>query len=125
MIPPNVSNITRRSYNVPEERRVRNKKKDHWWSEANWPRLKEALVKSIYPSLIGLCDVACLDLGIDRVPKQIVFNVLCRIGRKPITYENVFPDKKRELLSNLQVKYVGDIIIIRDTANLVEKCPED
>ena len=62
--------------------------------------------------------MACLDLGIDRVPKQTVYNVLQKIGRKPITYENVFPDKKRALLSNSQVKYVEDIIIKRDTANL-------
>ena len=62
--------------------------------------------------------MACLDLGIDRVPRQTIFNVLRRIGRKPITYENVFPDKKRALLSNSQVKYVEDIIIKRDTANL-------
>ena len=55
--------------------------------------------------------MACLDLGIDRVPRQKIFNVLRRIGRKPITYENVFPDKKRALLSNSQVKYVEDIII--------------
>ena len=62
--------------------------------------------------------MACLDLGLARVPKQTVFNVLQRIGRKPITYDNVFPDKKRALISNMQVKYVEDIIIKRDTANL-------
>ena len=61
--------------------------------------------------------MACLDLGIDRVPRQTIFNVLRRIGRKPITYENVFPDKKRALLSNSQVNYVEDIIIKRDTEN--------
>ena len=54
----------------------------------------------------------------DKIPKQTVFNVLHRIGRKPITYENVFPEKKRSLLSDSQVKYVEDIIIKRDTANL-------
>ena len=54
----------------------------------------------------------------DPVPKQTVFNVLRSIGRKPITYDNVFPDKKRALLSNSQVKYVEDIIVKRETANL-------
>ena len=68
--------------------------------------------------LIGQCDVACLELGLDQIPKQTVFNVLRRIVRKPIKYENIFPDKKRALLSNFQVKYVEDIIIKRDTANL-------
>ena len=60
----------------------------------------------------------CLELGLDLVPKQTVYHVLQRISRKPITYENVFPDKKRALISNLQVKYVEDIIIKRDTVNL-------
>ena len=62
--------------------------------------------------------MACLELCLDRVPEQSVFNVLQRIGRKLITYENVFPDEKRELLSNTQVNYVEDIIIKRDTENL-------
>ena len=62
--------------------------------------------------------MACLELGLDQVPRKTVYNVLRRIGRKPITYENVFPDKKRALLSNSQVKYVEDIIIKRDIANL-------
>ena len=66
--------------------------------------------------------MAFLDLGLDPVPKQTVFNVLQRISRKPITYDNVFPDKKRALISNLQVKYVEDIIIKRDTANLGSRC---
>ena len=55
--------------------------------------------------------------GFDPFPKQTVFNVLQRIGRKLITYENVFPDKKRALLSNSQVKYVEGVIIKRDTSN--------
>ena len=76
---------------VAEERRTGKKKRNLWWSEANWPRIKEALVKSWYPSLRGQCDVACLELGLDRFHKQTVFNVLQRIGRKLISYENVFP----------------------------------
>ena len=59
-----------------------------------------------------------MELGLDPVPKQTIFNFLQRIGRKPITYENVFPGKKRSLQSNSQVKYVEDIIIKRDTSNL-------
>ena len=75
-------------------------------------------MKSRDPNYRGRWGVACLDLGIDRVPRQTIVNVLRRIGKKPITYENVFPVKKRALLSNLQVKYVEDIIIKRDRANL-------
>ena len=59
-----------------------------------------------------------MGLGFDPVPKQTVFNVLRRIGRKPITYDNVFPVKNRVLLSEIQVKYVEDIIIKRDTENI-------
>ena len=103
---------------VAEERRAGKKNRNHWWLEANWPSLKEALVNSWYPSLRGQCDGACLELGLDPVTKQTVFNVLRRIVRNTITYENVFPEKKRTLLSNSQVKYVEDIIIKRDTANL-------
>ena len=72
-------------------------------------------MNSRYPYLRGQCDESCLELGLDPVLKQKVFNVLRRIGRKPITYDNVFPEKKISLLSNSQVKYVEDIIIKRDT----------
>ena len=36
---------------VAEERRAGKKKSNHWWSEANLSRLKEALVNIRYPSL--------------------------------------------------------------------------
>ena len=54
---------------VAEERRAAKKQRNHWWAEANWPRLKEALVNSRYPSLRVKCDEACLELGLDPVPK--------------------------------------------------------
>ena len=54
----------------------------------------------------------------DPVPKQTVFNFLQRIGRKTITYENSFPLKKMVLLSENQVKYVEDIIVKIEIANL-------
>ena len=40
------------------------------------------------------------------------------IGRKPITYDNAFPSKKRVLLLERRVHYVEGIIVIRDTSNL-------
>ena len=103
---------------VAEERRASKKHSNHWWTEANCTRLEEYLVNSQYPYLRGKCGEACLGLGFDPVPKKTVFNALRRIDRKPITYENVFPVNKRSLLSEIQVKYVEDIIIKRDTANL-------
>ena len=36
---------------VAEEKRAGKKKRNHWWSEANLSRLKEALVNIRYPSL--------------------------------------------------------------------------
>ena len=80
------------------------------WTEANWPRLKESLVNIRYSYLIVQCDESCFELGLDPVPKQTIFNFLQRIGRKPTTYKSDFPRKKRELISENQVKYVEDVI---------------
>ena len=66
----------------------------------------------------GQCDEYCLELGLYPVTKQTVFNVLHRIFRKKITYENVYPMKKRKFLPERQVNYVEDIIVKRDTENL-------
>ena len=54
----------------------------------------------------------------DPVPKQTVFNFLQMIDRKPITYENAFPLKNMILLLENQVKYVEDIIVTIEIANL-------
>ena len=40
------------------------------------------------------------------------------IGRNPITYENALLRNNSSLLSEIQVKYVEDIIVKRDTAKL-------
>ena len=45
---------------VSEERLAGKKKRIQWWSEANWPRLKDALVKSRDPNYRGQCYEACL-----------------------------------------------------------------
>ena len=70
-------------------------------------------MNSQYPSLRGQSDEACLELGLDPVHKQTLFNVLQRIGRDPITYENAFPMNKKALLPENQVKYVEDITVKR------------
>ena len=103
---------------VAEEIRAAKKQRNHWWAEANCPRLIEALVNSRYPYLGGKCDEACLELGFDPVTEQTVFNVLRRIFRKPIIYENAFPMKNRAFLSENQVKYMEYIIFKRDTSKL-------
>ena len=38
---------------VAEEKWAGNKNRNHWWSEANWPRIKEALVSIRYPYFRG------------------------------------------------------------------------
>ena len=54
----------------------------------------------------------------DPVPKHTILNVLQRIGRKPITYDNAFPMENMVLLPENQVKYMEDNIVRRDTANI-------
>ena len=103
---------------VSEERRTAKKQRNNWWTEANWPRINEALANSRYPYFRGRCDEDCLELGFNPVTKQTVFNVLRSIERKPITYDNVFPVKKRSFLSEIQLYYVEDIIIKRDTEKI-------
>ena len=99
---------------VAEERRSGNKHRNHWWLEDNWPRLKEALVNSRYPSLRGQCDEACLWLGFDPVPKQTVFNVLQRISRSPSTYDNAFSVNNRALLSEKK-ESMWRILLLKET----------
>ena len=55
----------------------------------------------------------------DPFPKHTIFNVLQRVGRKPITCLKSLLTKKRTVLSENQVRYVEHIIVKRDTANLV------
>ena len=97
------------TFRVAEEIRAAKKQRDCWWTAANWPRLKEDLVNSRYPYLRGQCDEACSELCFDPVTKQTLFNVLQRIVRKTITYENFFPMKNMALISENQVNYVEDI----------------
>ena len=70
------------------------------------------------PAVDGLCDESCLELCKYPVPLIIVVNCLQRIGRKPITYNNAFPVSKRAFLLQIKLKYVEDIIVTRDTANI-------
>ena len=75
-------------------------------------------MNSPYPYLRGQCDEACLELGLDPIPKQTISYVLQGIGRKYTTYENSFPRNNKAFLSENQLNYVEDIIIKRDTSNL-------
>ena len=70
------------------------------------------------PEVNGVCDVACLELGEDTVTQQTGTNCLHRIGKNPIIYENYFPLREQELLSQSQLEYVEDIIVTRETVNL-------
>ena len=84
---------------VSEEILAAKKQRNYWWKEDNWPRPKKYLVNGQYPYLRVNCGKACLDLVLDPVLKQTIFNVLQKIGRKLTTYENDFPRNKRAFLS--------------------------
>ena len=47
-------------------------------------KAEKYLMNIRYPYLRGQSDEDCWKLGLDPVPKQTVFNILQRIGRKPI-----------------------------------------
>ena len=83
---------------VAKERLSAKKQRNNWRTEENWPSLNKALVNSTYPSVRGQCDEAILELRFDTVPKKTVVIFLQRIDRKPTTYDNAFPRKKKELI---------------------------
>ena len=64
-----------------------------------------------------MCNAAFLGLGEDPFHQQTVTNCLKVIGSKPITYGNSFSPINQALILQVQVKYVEDIIVTRDTAN--------
>ena len=65
-----------------------------------------------------MCDEASLKLGEDSIPPLLVINCLQRIGNKAIIYKNYFPISKQVLLLKIQVKYIENKTVTRDTANL-------
>ena len=77
-----------------------------FWKKNNLPSLNTSMEVHRNPAFNGVCDVACLELGIDPVPKKTVTNCLQMIGSKTITYNNASPPRKWELLYQMQVKYV-------------------
>ena len=56
-----------------------------------------------------------MELGKDPIPQMKVINFLKRIVGKPITYDNDFPLRHRVLLLEIQIEYVEDIILTRET----------
>ena len=58
-------------------------------------------MNSRYSAVRGQCAESCLELGLDTVPNQTLFNVLQRIDRKPLTYDNAFYMKNMELVSEI------------------------
>ena len=65
-----------------------------------------------------MCDEWYLELVEYPIPRSTVVNCLKTIVSKPITYENYSPLRYQTLLLESQVKYVEDIVVTRDTANL-------
>ena len=50
------------------------------------------------PSVDGVCDKACLQLGEDPIHRSTVVNCLQRVDIKPITYNNYFTMSKQVFL---------------------------
>ena len=55
---------------VAKERPKKNKQMSYWCTEENWTSMKRDLVNSWYPYLRGQRGEACLELGLDPVPKK-------------------------------------------------------
>ena len=81
------------------------------WKEETRPRMKKSIERRRNTAVNGLCDE-------DRVTRMTVINCLKRIGSRQIKFENSYPPGKQALILQRQVKYVEDIIVTRDTANL-------
>ena len=94
------------------------KKRPLWRTEENCPRLAKVLQIQRKPEAEIVWDEGGLVLGQDLIPRMIAVNFLVRMDTKPTAYENSFPPRKRTLLSKMQVKYVQDIMVARDTVNL-------
>ena len=63
-------------------------------------------------------DEGSLQLGQYAVTQRTVVTFLIRIGNKLITYDNSLSLKNGSTLSEIQVKYIQDIIFARKTMNL-------
>ena len=82
-----------------------------WRKEENWPTPKKALEIWRNPAVNRFFNE-------DPVPQMTVPIFLQRIGSKPIKFYNASPLRNKALLPQRQVKYVEDIIVTGDTANL-------
>ena len=59
-----------------------------WQKEENWKITKKPMERWSNPTVNGVCNVDCLELGKDPVTHKTVTQCLQRIGCKPITYCN-------------------------------------
>ena len=66
-----------------------------------------------------MCDEGDLKFDNDPVLQTTVDNCLKRIDSKNITKNNAFPLIYWALLSEMQVKDIENIVVIRDRVNLV------
>ena len=86
-----------------------------FFKEENWPGIKKYLEILRNPTVDVVCDERDLDLSEDTVPQMTVVNCLKRIDINPITYEISFPLRNCTFLLEIQLKYVQDVIVTRDT----------
>ena len=82
----------------------------YWASPKYWPYLAAAINNTRSPDLSKDNYPRFGDLMVETITRQTVKNALKRLGKKPITLENVFPILKRSLLSQEMVIFIQDII---------------
>ena len=88
------------------------------YTEKNCPMLKNKLGTQRNQKANIIWDKGDLELGKDPVPWNTSVNCLRIIVNRPISYDNAFPLEKVDISIKIQVKYVQDIIVARDTSNL-------
>ena len=79
--------------------------------------LEKYLERLMNPTVDGVCYEGGLELCEDPINQMTVANFLKIIEGDPITYDNALPLRNQALLSQIQVKYVEDIILTRYTEN--------
>ena len=80
--------------------------------------MKKILERQRKTKVDEVCYEVCLKLGKDAITLMAVVFFLKIISSNPITYVNAFPMIKQVLLLEIQVHYVQDINVTRETENL-------
>ena len=89
-----------------------------WWTRATGAGTGQVTARAKHGTKYGVCDEGGLELGENTNPRMTMEKNLKIIGSKPITYKNPFCLINWVLLSEMQVKYVEDIIVTINTGKV-------